>query len=88
MLRSTAALTFGLALSLLVSAATWDNALDDIPLGDQPAPTSPPLAFNEPSPSLTWGFVPVNTTSAGSQRRLRRKTRLDQFDIQLNVSHG
>lgn len=88
MLWSTAALTFGLALSLLVSASTWDTALDDVPLSDQPVPTSPPLSFNELSPSLTLGFVPVNTTSAGSQRRLRRKTRLDRLDIRQTVSHS
>lgn len=87
MLRLTVALTLGLALSLLVSASTRDNALDDVLPSDQPAPTSPPLAFNRLSPSLTWGFVPMKTTSAGSQKRLRRENLLDRLDIRQTVSH-
>lgn len=87
MLRLTVALTLGLALSFLVSASTRDNALDDVLPSGQPAPTSPPLAFNRLSPSLAWGFVPMNTTSAGSQKRLRRKSLLDRLDIRQTVSH-
>jgi hypothetical protein len=86
MFLSTAALTFGLSLALLVSASTQDYGLDDVPLSDQPAPTPPPLAVNELYPSLSWGSVAVNITSTGSQRRSRSKTRLGRPDVRQSVS--
>ncbi len=83
MLRLVGALTFGLSLALLVSASTRESGLDDVPLSDQPAPTSSPLAFNELHPSFSWESVPVNT---GFQRRSRGKTRLDRPDVRQMVS--
>lgn len=86
MLRPIVALTFGLSLALLVSASTQYSELNDVPLSDHLSPTSPPLAFTELHPSLSWGSVPVNKTSVGSQRHSLGQIRLNRVDLRQIVS--